>query len=84
MIGYKYKKRDNKFTENGHTMFEEDVLQRLKRLAHLEEQIKQGQLLPIDSVSGMFSSEELEQAYKDGVKDALAKGYGTFDEENYC
>ena len=48
-----------------------------------EEQIKQGQLLPIDSVSGMFSSEELEQAYKDGVKDALAKGYGTFYEENY-
>ena len=51
MIDYKYKKKENKFTENGHTMFEEDVLQRLKRLAHLEEQIKQGQLLPIDSVS---------------------------------
>jgi hypothetical protein len=34
-------------------------------------------------VSGMFSSEKLEQAYKDGVRDALAKGYGTFDEENY-
>ena len=51
MIDYKYKKKENKFTENGHTMFEEDVLQRLKRLAYLEEQIKQGQLLPIDSVS---------------------------------
>ena len=51
MIEYKYKKRENKFTENGHTMFEEDVLQRLKRLAYLEEQIKQGQLLPIDNVS---------------------------------
>jgi uncharacterized ParB-like nuclease family protein len=51
MIDYKYKKKENKFTENGHTMFEEDVLQRLKRLADLEEQIKQGQLLPIDSVS---------------------------------
>ena len=24
-----------------------------------------------------------EQAYKYGVKDVLAKGYGTFDEENY-
>jgi|TARA_R110000824_G_scaffold6935_3_gene31781 D-alanine-D-alanine ligase-like ATP-grasp enzyme len=51
MIEYKYKKKENKFTENGHTMFEEDVLQRLKRLADLEEQIKQGQLLPLDSVS---------------------------------
>ena len=29
------------FIENGHTMFEEDVLQRLKRLAYLEEQTKQ-------------------------------------------
>lgn len=29
------------------------------------------------------SSEKLEQAYKDGVRDALVKGYGTFDEENY-
>ncbi len=50
MIEYKYKKRENKFTENGHTMFEFDVLQRLKRLAYLEEQLKQGQLLPIDIV----------------------------------
>ena len=50
MIEYKYKKRESKFTENGHTMFEEDVLQRLKRLAHLEEQIKLGQLLPIQRV----------------------------------
>ena len=49
MIDYKYKSKENKFTENGHTMFEEDLLQRLKRLAYLEEQIKQGQLLPIDS-----------------------------------
>lgn len=31
----------------------------------------------------MFSSEKLEQAYKDGVCDALTKGYGTFDEEKY-
>ena len=45
MIEYKYKKRENKFTENGHTMFETDVLQRLKRLADLEEQIKQKKLL---------------------------------------
>lgn len=37
---YKYNEKDGKFTENGHTMFESDVLQRLKRLAYLEEQIK--------------------------------------------
>ena len=51
MIEYKYQKvkglSEKKFLENGHTMFETDVLQRLKRLAHLEEQIT----LPIDSVS---------------------------------
>lgn len=46
MIEYKYKEKDNKFTENGHTMFEVDVLARLQRLADLEEQVKQGQLLP--------------------------------------
>ena len=46
MIEYKYRKKDNKFTENGHTMFEVDVLERLKRLSYLEEQVKQGQLLP--------------------------------------
>jgi hypothetical protein len=56
MIEYKYKKRENKFTENGHTMFDFDVLQRLKRLAYLEEQIKQGQLLPIPLVSVSFLS----------------------------
>jgi len=45
MIKYEYKKvtgyEQKKFIENGHTMFEEDVLQRLKRLAYLEEQMKQ-------------------------------------------
>jgi len=41
------------------------------------------QALNILGVSGMFSFEKLEQAYKDGVRDALEKGYGTFDEENY-
>lgn len=42
---YEYKKvkgyDQKKFIENGHTMFEEDVLQRLKRLAYLEEQLQQ-------------------------------------------
>ena len=37
----------------------------------------------IPDVSGMFSADKLEQAYKDGVRDAIAKGYGTFNEENY-
>ena len=45
MIKYEYKKvkgcNQKKFIENGHTMFEDDVLQRLKRLAHLEEQLNQ-------------------------------------------
>ncbi len=40
MITYEYKNIKNcdqkKFIENGHTMFEVDVLQRLKRLAYLE------------------------------------------------
>lgn len=40
MIKYKYNKKTNKFIENGHTMFEEDVLKRLKRLSYLEEQLK--------------------------------------------
>lgn len=38
---YKYNKKDNKFTENGHTMFEFDVLQRLKRLSYLEKNNKE-------------------------------------------
>ena len=40
MIEYKYNRKEGKFTENGHTMFEYDVLQRLKRLAALECRIK--------------------------------------------
>ena len=36
MTKYKYNKKDNKFTENGHTMFESDELRRLERLADLE------------------------------------------------
>jgi hypothetical protein len=41
------------------------------------------EILDLFNDSGMFSSEKLEQAYKDGVRDTLTKGYGTFDEENY-
>ena len=40
MLEYKYNKSANKFTENGHTMFEEDVLKRLKRLSQLEEKLR--------------------------------------------
>lgn len=59
---YEYKKvtghEQKKFIENGHTMFEEDVLQRLKRLAYLEEQLQlanginteNGKALPIHIV----------------------------------
>lgn len=82
MIEYKYKKRENKFTENGHTMFEFDVLQRLKRLAYLEEQIKQGQLLPIDSVS---QQSELLKAYDEFAETEHCWYIGTEDEtkENF-
>lgn len=67
MIEYKYKKRENKFTENGHIMFEFDVLQRLKRLAYLEEQMKQGQSLPIGGVSKRLLAEMKKKAHiKDG------------------
>ena len=44
---YEYKK--GKFIKNGHTMFEEDVLNDLKRLAHLEEE----RLLPIQIQEGI-------------------------------
>ena len=41
MVDYQYIEvkgyENKKFIENGHTMFETDVLQRLKRLAYLEE-----------------------------------------------
>jgi hypothetical protein len=44
MIKYEYKNikgyEQKKFIENGHTMFEEDVLTRLKRLAYLESERK--------------------------------------------
>jgi hypothetical protein len=40
-------------------MFEFDILQRLKRLAYLDEQMKQGQLLSIDSVSNCALMKEL-------------------------
>lgn len=70
MIEYKYQKvkglSEKKFLENGHTMFEEDVLQRLKRLAYLEEQIKQGQLLPIDSVIAMLPTDADIEKYANG------------------
>lgn len=50
---YEYKKvtghDQKKFIENGHTMFESEVLQRLKRLAYLEEQHKQTKGTPLES-----------------------------------
>jgi hypothetical protein len=69
MIKYNYNNIDSKFLENGHTMFEGDVLLRLRRLADLEEQIKQGQLLPIDSVSESFTEKQKDDAYDKGYED---------------
>ena len=44
MTKYEYREvngfKDKKFIENGHTMFESDVLQRLKRLEYLESKLK--------------------------------------------
>lgn len=75
MIEYKYNKRENKFTEDGHIMFEEDVLQRLKRLAYLEEQIKQWQTLPMDSVSGSY----LPKCSRMEVIDRSGRAYTNYD-----
>lgn len=52
MTEYKFNKKENEFTENGHTMFGEDVLKKLKKLAHLEEQMKKGLSSLTNSVSG--------------------------------
>jgi len=61
---YNYKKvkgfKDKKFIENGHTMFEEDVLQRLKRLEYLED-------LVLNSSNNL---EELIEKYKRWIKKA--------------
>lgn len=76
MIKYNYNNIDSKFLENGHTMFEGDVLLRLRRLAHLEEQIKQGQLLPINSVSN--SLEQTIYITNSSPDDV----YAAFDSEN--
>ena len=67
MIEYKYNKKANKFTENGHTMFEEDVLKRLKRLAYLEEQMKHGELHQ-PTVGSSISSKDLIQAFLDWLE----------------
>lgn len=52
---YEYKKVEGfdqkKFVENGHIMLEENVLLRLKRLAHLEEQLKPWQMEHIQRAS---------------------------------
>jgi hypothetical protein len=62
-----------------------EILQIMYRLSkgEIKYNLASKQVLDLFGVSGMFSSDKLEQAYKDGVRDALAKGYGTFDEENY-
>jgi hypothetical protein len=51
MVEYKYNKDSNKFTENGHTMFEFDILRRLKRLAYLEEQIKLSRIKEVSTLT---------------------------------
>lgn len=55
----------------------------IEKLQREVESINKELALRQSIISSMFSCEKLEQAYKDGVKDALAKGYGTFYEEKY-
>lgn len=40
-----YEYKNDKFLKNGHTMFSQDVLQDLKRLADLEYKIANGQMI---------------------------------------
>ena len=40
-----YEHKDGNFLKNGHTMFSQDVLQDLKRLADLEHKIANGQMI---------------------------------------
>ena len=58
MIKYEHKKvvgyDTKRFVENGHTMFEFDVLQRLKRLAYLESQIVDKKLLTLSEAKKQF------------------------------
>jgi len=53
MIEYKFEKNEasksKRFIKNGHTMLEFDVLKDLKRLAQLEENIKNGSLIQNNS-----------------------------------
>lgn len=53
MIEYNNNKHENKFTEDGHTMFEVDVLQRLKRLSYLENEITNGRLIGTPNTCGL-------------------------------
>ena len=49
---------------------------------HLEK-IKETEQLTLTSVSSMFSAEQMEKAYNDGVE-AEQQRCGDFDIENYC
>ena len=76
---YEYKKvkgyEQKKFIEDGHTMFEEDVLQRLKRLAHLEEQLKQA-----NGVEQNESNCNISLVMRSAFKEAYEKWYNTKDD----
>lgn len=66
MREYKYNHAKDKFLKNGHTMFAQDVLTDLERLAYLEDQISQGQLA-IDNVSDCKHKYKTTE-YVDGLK----------------
>tara|TARA_R110000796_G_scaffold60301_1_gene139327 strand:+ start:823 stop:1074 length:252 start_codon:yes stop_codon:yes gene_type:complete len=75
-----YKLKSGKFIKNGHTMFEQDVLTDLKRLAYLEEE-RTKQLI----LSGVSQQRELLEAYTKQIKeDNELTEEITFQDINKC
>ena len=75
---YKYNKKENKFTENGHTMFMEDVLQRLKRLSQLEIRIKE-----LESEKSTELITKNEGSFYE-ITTTKCCGIGPITNENFC
>jgi hypothetical protein len=59
---------------------EQSVRDCVDNIESMIEALKQGQTLPIDSVSGSFSATDVERAYDDGYS---TDGEVTFDINNY-
>ena len=77
---YKYNKKENKFTENGHTMFMEDVLQRLKRLSQLASRIKELE----NNTTELITEEEDYYGAMTNITKTKCCGIGPITNENFC